>query len=375
VTFSSLRIGRRSLLTATGSAAVLGTLAAGAAVSHGVRPAADSAPDRPLVVGHRGASGYRPEHTLASYELAARMGADYMETDLVSTKDGELVCRHEPEIGGTTDVAKHPEFASRKTAKTIDGTRYEGWFTDDFTLAELRTLRAVERIPQARPHNRIYDGRFPIPTFAELIELKARLSEELGRDIGIYPEIKHSTWFTGRGLAMEQKVVDALDSARLNRPGAKVFVQSFEVGNLRALRDKLQVPLVQLTDATGAPADLVAAGDKRTWADLTTAAGLKEMASYADAVGPTKDQVIARKPDGSLGAVTPLVADAHAAGLLVHPYTFRNENEFLPTNLRSPGTPADYGDIFAEYKAFLDAGVDGVFSDNSDTALLAVTSR
>nr|WP_243653620.1 glycerophosphodiester phosphodiesterase [Pseudonocardia endophytica] len=336
---------------------------------------ADSAPDRPLVVGHRGASGYRPEHTLASYELAARMGADYMETDLVSTKDGELVCRHEPEIGGTTDVAKHPEFASRRTAKTIDGTRYEGWFTDDFTLAELRTLRAVERIPQTRPHNRIYDGRFPIPTFGELIELKARLSEELGRDIGIYPEIKHSTWFTGRGLAMEQKVVDALDAARLNRPGATVFVQSFETGNLRALRSSLKVPLVQLTDATGAPADLVAAGDERTWADLTTAAGLKEIATYADAVGPNKDQVIARNPDGSLGAVTPLVANAHAAGLLVHPYTFRNENEFLPTNLRSPGTPADYGDIFAEYTAFLDAGVDGVFSDNADTALLAVTAR
>ena len=375
VTVPSLRIGRRSLLTAAGSAAVLGTLATGAPVSRGVRPAGDSAPDRPLVVGHRGASGYRPEHTLASYELAARMGADYMECDLVSTKDGQLVCRHEPEIGGTTDVAKHPEFASRRTAKTIDGTRYEGWFTDDFTLAELRTLRAVERIPDTRPRNRIYDGRFPIPTFGELIELKARLSDELGRDVGIYPEIKHSTWFAGRGLAMEQKVVDALDAAGLNKAGAKVFVQSFETANLRALRSSLRVPLVQLTDATGAPADLVAAGDTRTWADLCRAAGLKEIATYADAVGPNKDQVIARNPDASLGAVTPLVADAHAAGLVVHPYTFRNENEFLPANLRSSDSPADYGDVFAEYEAFLDAGIDAVFSDNPDTALLAVTSR
>ncbi|MDQ4118777.1 MAG: glycerophosphodiester phosphodiesterase, partial [Actinomycetota bacterium] len=317
----------------------------------------------------------RPEHTLASYELAARMGADYIECDLVSTKDGALVCRHEPEIGGTTDVAAHPEFASRRTAKTIDGTRYEGWFTDDFTLAELRTLRAVERIPETRPDNRIYDGRFPVPTFAEVLELRARLSGELGREIGVYPEIKHSTWFAGRGLAMERRVVDALENARLNRSGASVFVQSFETANLRALRSSLQVPLVQLTDATGAPADLVAAGDGRSWADLVTAAGLNEIATYADAVGPAKDQVIPRGPDGALGASTSLVRDAHAAGLRVHPYTFRNENEFLPADLRRPGTPADFGDVFAEYRAFLDAGVDGLFSDHPDTALVAVTTR
>ena len=328
-----------------------------------------------LVVGHRGASGYRPEHTLASYELAARMGADYMECDLVATRDGELVCRHEPEIGGTTDVATRQEFASRRTTKTIDGTRHDGWFTDDFTLAELRTLRAVERIPLTRPGNRIYDGRFGIPTFADVLALRARLSEELGRDVGIYPEIKHGTWFAGRGLAMEPAVVDALEAARLNHPGASVFVQSFETGNLRALRRTLQVPLVQLTGATGAPADLVAAGDPTTWAGLVTAEGLTEIATYADAVGPAKDQVIPRRPDGALGTPTSLVRDAHAAGLLVHPYTFRNENEFLPADLRSPGTPADYGDPFAEYRAFLDAGVDGLFSDNPDTALLAVTPR
>ncbi|RZT83613.1 glycerophosphoryl diester phosphodiesterase [Pseudonocardia sediminis] len=370
-------VGRRSVLTGMASAAVLGPLAVA-----GASPAAASTAgptggggERPLVIGHRGASGYRPEHTLASYELAARMGADYMECDLVSTKDGELVCRHEPEIGGTTDVARHPEFANRKTAKTIDGTRYEGWFTEDFTLAELRTLRAVERIPDIRPRNRIYDGRYPIPTFTELIELRKRLSAELHREIGIYPEIKHSTYFAGLGKAIEPRFVATLNRAGLNRRGAPVFVQSFETKNLRELRKQLKLPLVQLTDATGAPADLVAAGDKRTWADLTTAAGLKEISTYADAVGPNKDQVIARNPDVSLGAVTPLVRDAHAAGLIVHPYTFRNENSFLPANLRSPGAESEYGDVFAEYRAFLATGIDGVFSDNPDTALAAVTGR
>ncbi|WP_308251923.1 glycerophosphodiester phosphodiesterase [Pseudonocardia sp. KRD291] len=341
----------------------------------GVRRAGNEKPSRPLVVGHRGASGYRPEHTLASYELAARMGADYMECDLVSTRDGALVARHEPEIGGTTDVARHPEFADRRTARTIDGTRYEGWFTEDFTLAELRTLRATERIPDIRPRNRIYDGRYPIPTFEEVIELRERLSAELHREIGIYPEIKHSTYFSGIGKAIEPRFVATLNEAGLNRDGAPVFVQSFETANLKALRPQLRLPLVQLTDATGAPADLVATGDERTWADLTTAAGLKEIATYADGVGPNKDQVIARRPDASLGEVTSLVADAHAAGLIVHPYTFRNENSFLPANLRSPGPESGYGDPFAEYEAFLATGIDGIFSDNPDTALAAVTRR
>ncbi|MDN5914311.1 MAG: glycerophosphodiester phosphodiesterase [Pseudonocardia sp.] len=344
-----------------------------------------SNPNRPLVIGHRGACGYRPEHTLASYELAARMGADYLECDLVSTSDGALVARHEPEIGGTTDVARHPEFADRRTAKTIDGTRYEGWFTEDFTLTELRTLRAVERIPELRPRNRIYDGRYPVPTFEEIIALRERLSAELHRDIGIYPEIKHSTYFAGIGRAIEPRFVATLDEFGLNRDGAPVFVQSFETANLRALRRQLKLPLVQLTDATGGPADLAAAGDERTWAELTTAAGLAEIATYADAVGPAKGQVIARGPDAALGEVSSLVADAHATGLFVHPYTFRNENSFLPAELRSPGPESGYegdrdqesryGDPFAEYAAFLTTGVDGVFTDNPDTALAAVTGR
>ena len=327
------------------------------------------------MIGHRGAPGYRPEHTLASYELAVRMGADYMECDLVPTSDGALVARHEPEIGGTTDVAEHPRFADRRTTKTIDGTRYEGWFTEDFTLAELRTLRALERIPDIRPHNRIHDRRYPIPTFTEVIELRGHLSAELGREIGIYPEIKHSTHFAGLGTAIEPRFVAALEQAGLNRGGAPVFVQSFETTNLRELRRQLELPLVQLTDTTGAPADLVAAGEDRTWADLTTAAGLAEIATYADVVGPNKDQVIARRPDVSLGEVTTLVPDAHAAGLLVHPYTLRNENPFLPADLRSPGPRSGYGDPFGEYRAFLATGIDGVFSDHPDTALAAVTGR
>ena len=373
--------GRRSVLTGMTAAATLGAIAVGAAALTGsaqaarVAPAAERRPQRPLVIGHRGASGYRPEHTLASYELAARMGADYMECDLVSTKDGALVCRHEPEIGGTTDVARHPEFASRRTARTIDGTRYEGWFTEDFTLAELRTLRAVERIPDIRPDNQIYSGRYPIPTFDELIELRTRLSKELHREVGIYPEIKHSTYFASIGMAIEPRFVRTLNRAGLNRRGAPVFVQSFETANLRALRRELALPLIQLTDATGGPADLVAAGKPRSWAELTTAAGLREIAGYADGIGPNKDQVIPRGEDGSLGAPSSLVADAHAAGLLVHPYTFRNENSFLPTNLRSTGPESAYGDIFGEFETFLRTGVDGVFTDNTDTALAAIATR
>ena len=324
-----------------------------------------------IVIGHRGASGHRPEHTLASYELAARMGADYIEPDLVSTSDGRLVARHEPEIGGTTDVAEHPEFADRKTTKTIDGVEYTGWFTEDFTLAELKTLRATERIPEVRQENTIYDGRFEIPTFSEVLELRERLSKELGREIGVYPETKHPTYFQGLGLALEAPLVEALEDAGLNKAKAPVFVQSFETTNLRALDDQLKVPLVALLGGSGSPADLVAAGDSRTYRDLATPEGLADIATFADGIGPDKNLVIPRDADGSLGAPTSLVEDAHSVDLLVHPYTFRNENQFLPADLRSEGSDTDYGDAFAEYTAFFEAGVDGVFADNPDTAVEA----
>lgn len=320
----------------------------------------------PLVIGHRGAAGLRPEHTLASYELAARLGADYLEPDLVSTADGVLVARHEPEIGTTTDVARHREFASRRVTRTVDGVRTHGWFVDDFTLAELRTLRAVERIPRIRPRNTRYDGHFEVPTFAEIVALAARLSDELGRVVGVYPETKHPSYFAARGLALEPPLITALRAAGLDRPDAPVFVQSFEVSNLQALAARLPVPLVQLVEAVGAPADLVAAGDPRGYLDLITPAGLAEIAGYAEVIGPDKDLVI----DPS-GVASTLVADAHAAGLAVHAYTFRDENRYLPPDLRSSADPNATGEAVGELARFLRHGVDGMFCDHPATGVAA----
>jgi glycerophosphoryl diester phosphodiesterase len=321
------------------------------------------------IVGHRGASGYRPEHTLASYELAARMGADYIEPDLVITKDGVLVARHEPEIGGTTDVANHPEFTDRKKTKSLDGVAVTGWFTEDFTLAELKTLRAKERIPDVRQHNTIYDGKYQVPTLQEVIDLSKRLSRELHRQIGIYPETKHPTYFRKQGLALEPRLVDILNRNGLNRPGAKVYVQSFEVSNLVELDRKLRVPLVQLTSATGAPFDFVDSGDPRTYKDIISPAGLREVSKYADGLGPEKSQIIPRDSAGFLTTPTTLVQDAHRAGLDVHPYTFRAENQFLPADFRSSTVPNQYGDLFAEIEAFKATGIDGLFTDNPDVAV------
>jgi glycerophosphoryl diester phosphodiesterase len=328
--------------------------------------------DRLLVIGHRGAAGYRPEHTLASYALAARMGADYIECDVVSTADGELVCRHENEISGTTDVADHPEFADRRTTKTVDGVELTGWFTEDFTLAELETLRAVERLPEVRQENTLYDGLFRIPTVDEYLELRAQLSDELGHEVGAYIETKHPTYFASVGLPLEGPLLTDLREAHLTHRGDPVFLESFETTNLRVLDAAgVQLPLVQLLAATGAPADLVAAGDPRTYADLSTAAGLAWVAGYADGVGPDKTQVIPTAPDGTLGQPTSFVADAHAVGLLVHPYTFRNENTFLPPALQVGTDPADYGDAITEQLSFWEAGVDGLFTDNPDTGVLS----
>ncbi|OMQ16185.1 glycerophosphodiester phosphodiesterase [Modestobacter sp. VKM Ac-2676] len=324
-----------------------------------------------LVIGHRGASGYRPEHTLAAYQLAARMGADYIECDVVSTADAVLVCRHENEISGTTDVADHPEFADRRTTKTVDGVELTGWFTEDFTLAELRTLRAVERLPEVREENTLYDGLFAVPTLDEFLELRAELSRELRREVGVYIETKHPTYFDGIGLSLEEPLVADLAEAHLDRRRSPVFLQSFETANLRELDDAgVRVPLVQLLSATGAPADLVAAGDPRGYADLSTAEGLAGIAEYADGVGPEKNQVIPREEDGTLGEPTGFVEDAHAVDLLVHPYTFRNENTFLPAALQEGDDPAAYGRAIEEQLLFWAAGVDGLFTDNPDTGVL-----
>jgi glycerophosphoryl diester phosphodiesterase len=327
-----------------------------------------------LVIGHRGASGYRPEHTLAAYKFAARLGADYIEPDLAITKDGVLVARHEPEIEDTSDVEQHPEFADRRTVKTIDGTTFEGFFVEDFTLAELKTLRATERIPAQRPGNAAaYDGLYEIPTLQEVLDLRERLSKRLGREIGVYPETKHPTYFRSIGKPLEEPLIRTLRENGLDKRNAPVFVQSFEVGNLKALDRQLKVPLVQLFGAKGLqPYDFVVSGDPRKYQDLATPAGLREIARYADGVGPSKDYIVPRTapPDGCSLAPTTFVRDAHRAGLVVHPYTFRAENSFLPCELRSSEShPNRHGDLEREVRQFFELGVDGVFVDHPDYAV------
>lgn len=332
----------------------------------------------PIVIGHRGAAGYRPEHTLASYELAARLGADFVEPDLVATRDGVLVCRHEPEIGGTTDVANHPQFASRQATKVLDGVAVTGWFTEDFTLAELKALRAVERIPQIRQHNTLFDGRYQIPTFQEVLDLRVRLSRELHRELGVYPETKHPTYFRNAGLPLEPRLLELLRSNGLNKRDAPVFVQSFEVTNLRQLREAgLRARSVQLLEASGKPFDTVAAGSGPGYAELCTPGGLRGVAGYAQAIAPDKLQVIPRNTDGTLGPPTTLVADAHQAGLLVHPYTFRAENTFLPAGYQASSgahvVPTDYGRAIDEQLTYLHSGLDGLFTDQADIGIVART--
>jgi len=369
------RISARVMFAGALTLLLIAGIFAGPSAAHRDRPHGAShhpGAHRVLIIGHRGSAGYRPEHTLAAYELGARMGADYIEPDLVTTKDHVLVARHEPNITDTTDVASHPEFAGRKTTKTIDGVTQTGWFTDDFTLAELKTLRAKERLPDVRQRNTLYDGRYQVPTFQEVIDLVKRLDRELHRDIGIYPETKHPTYFRAEGLPLEELLVQTLNRNGLNRRGAKVFVQSFEISNLKALNKVLRVPLVQLLDSPDVkPGDVLAAGGTTTYGDLATAAGLKGVAEYADGVGPFKDYIIPRDASGHSLAPTSFVADAHAAGLVVHPYTFRNENQFLPLEDRRGTDPNAYGNAFAEDQRFFAAGVDGIFTDNPDTGVAA----
>ncbi|MGH8150703.1 MAG: glycerophosphodiester phosphodiesterase [Steroidobacteraceae bacterium] len=328
----------------------------------------------PIIIGHRGASGYVPEHTLASYFIAIEQGADYIEPDLVSTRDGALIARHENEIGATTDVGRRPEFASRKTRKTIDGQTIEGWFCEDFTLEEIKTLKARERIADIRPGNARLDGAFAIPTLEEILSLlaavrKARQAAALARGvearapIGVYPETKHPTYFARCGLALEAPLLAALERHGYASEDAPVFIQSFETENLKALRKVTRLPLVQLIEAAGAPYDLAARGETGTYRDLTTQRGLAEIAGYADAVGVAKQLVIPRTAEGTLGPVTALVRDAHAEGLKVHAWTFRAENHFLPAALRAGSDPTALGNVVAEVEAYLRAGVDGVFTD------------
>ncbi|MFC3501495.1 glycerophosphodiester phosphodiesterase [Micromonospora krabiensis] len=329
------------------------------------------AADRPLVIGHRGASGYRPEHTLEAYRLAIRMGADFIEPDLVSTRDGVLVARHENEISGTTDVAAHPEFTARKATKTIDGVPVTGWFTEDFTLAELKTLRAKERLPQVRVANTAFDGQFEVPTLQEVIDLARTEGRARGRTIGIYPETKHPTYFASIGRPLEEPLVKVLRANGLTRKNSPVIVQSFETGNLRKLNRMIDVRLAQLLDATGRPYDFTVSGDARTYQDLAKPAGLRWIAAYADGIGANKNLIVPRDAAGKLLAPTTVVRDAHHEGLIVHAWTFRVENQFLPTDFRIGADPNARGDITSEYELFFRLGLDGVFTDQPDTAVAA----
>lgn len=309
----------------------------------------------PIIIAHRGASGYRPEHTLAAYQLAIELGADYIEPDLVITKDGVLIARHENEISATTDIAEHPEFAHLRTTKIIDGEIITGWFTEDFTLAEIKTLRAQERIPQLRSFNTTYNGIYTIPTLEEIIDLAEKQSIEKNRKIGIYPETKHPTYFQSIDLELETPLLTALEKTHV-----PVFIQSFEVSNLKTLAKKTNIPLVQLINDSGKPYDFVMSDNPRTYQHMSKPAGLRKIAEYAQAIGVNKNLIIPRDSQGKLISPTSLVNHAHKENLLVHAWTFRNENYFLPLDFQD--NPQE------EYKLFFELGIDGVFSDFIDTA-------
>jgi glycerophosphoryl diester phosphodiesterase len=348
-----MHLRRRSLLLA----AAAGTATAATAAPAAAEPGKGGGP---IVIGHRGAAGWRPEHTAPSYTYAVQTGADWIEPDLVPTKDHVLVVRHENEISQTTDVARHPEFADRRTTKTVDGRPVTGWFTEDFTLAELKTLRAVERLPAVRNRNTVFDGRAEIMTFQEVVDLARRLSREHGRTIAVFPETKHPTYFRSLGLPLEPKLAAAIRRNRLGR--RECVVQSFEPTSLKRIAaERLGVPLWQALGTTGGPYDLVAAGDPTTYKDMMSPAGLARIAAYADWIGPDKSSV----------ADTSLVADAHAAGLRIGPYTFRAENQFLPPEFRHGSGANDFGDAFAEYALYYRMGVDAVVTDFPDLAVIA----
>ena len=356
---------RRSLIT--GVFVMIASIGASAAAAPPLPPSGPPLmpPALPIIIAHRGASADRPEHTLAAYALAIEQGADFIEPDLVSTKDHHLVARHENEISGTTDVAGHPEFAGRRTTRTIDGETMTGWFTEDFTLAELKTLRTRERLPQLRPANKAFDGKDTIPTLDEIIALARAAGKRTGRTIGIYPETKHPSYFRAIDLPLEPVLVAALARAGWTKADSPVFIQSFETGNLKALRPQTGVRLVQLIgDGTSA--------DGVSYDAMVTPAGLQAIAAYAQGIGPATTRIIPRGADGVLGAPSTLVADAHAAGLQVHPWTFRPENYFLSKGFRRGANPPDRGDLAGEIRLYLETGIDGVFSDLPAAAVAAL---
>ena len=383
-----------SLVAAACAAALGPTSAAWAAdAAASARHGGSGASRAPLVIGHRGAAGYLPDHTLESYALAIELGADYIEPDLVATRDGHLIARHEPNLIATTNVKDLPEFAARKKTMLVDGVPEVGFFASDFTLAEIKRLRAIQ--PLAERDAR-FNGRFSIPTLEEVIALAKRKSEDKGRRIGIYPETKHPTYHQGLGLALEDRLLAALTRAGWNHAGAPVFIQSFETANLRYLSSRSSVRLVQLVDADDLnpdgslafnkpydkPYDWVVSGRPGLFKDLLTPQGLAEVASYAQGIGPWKyfliptacKQVAAacvdqngdgkvNEADRNVQPATEVIANAHALGLVVHAYTFRNESRRLALE--------DAGNPVAEYLRYFQAGVDGLFTDFADTAVAA----
>jgi len=330
-----------------------------------------SAVAQPLIIAHRGASGERPEHTRAAYLLAIEQGADVIEPDLVLTKDGVFVDRHENEIGGTTDVAERPEFADRETTRIIDGVETTGWFTEDFTLAELKTLKARERLPAFRPGSAAFDGQEPILTFDEVVAIAQEASTRTGRTIAVAPELKHPTYFARIGLPMEDAFVVELERLRLTGADAPIIIQCFEVGPLERLSQRIDAPLAQLVNSIGSPADR----PDMTYAQMITLEGLKVMAAYADWVAPETTLVLPRDAAGRSTAPSALVGDAHAAGLKVVVWTLRAENAFLPAERRRGEGFADHGDMTGYAAAFAEAGVDAIFSDFPALARTGLTSR
>jgi len=323
------------------------------------QPAMSTPSPSPIVIAHRGASSERPEHTRAAYDLAIEQGADFIEPDLVMTRDGHLVVRHENEIGETTDVADHPDFAARSTTRDVDGVLVTGWFTEDFTLAELKTLRARERLPALRPASAAFDGQERILTFDEVLAIARDSSARTGRVIGVAPELKHPSHFAALSLPMEDNFVAALERHGLTSAEAPILIQCFEVGTLERLKARINAPLLQLMQADGGPADRPGV----TYAEMETPQGLAEIARYADAVGVQDLMVAPRDDAGRALEASPLTADAHAAGLKVAVWTLRAENVFLPAQYRIGNAPADHGDLTGWLKAIYALGVDAVFSD------------
>jgi glycerophosphoryl diester phosphodiesterase len=366
-----LLAGGLALVTAGSAYAALGG-------SSGASPASaqKSAPttlsrQKPIVIAHRGASEYRPEESRSAYELAIEMGADYIEPDVVTTKDHVLVARHDNWLNDTTDVAQHPEFASLKKTKTIDGVQHTDWFTEDFTFAQLETLRLRERLPDLRAGSSAFDGVDKILSLDEVLQIAK------DHHVGVYPETKHPTYFRGIGLPLEDELLKELAKYGFKGRNDKVFIQSFETSNLRALSKKTSIRLIQLIDTQGAPYDFVANHDPRTYDDLVKPAGLKDIATYAYGIGPGLSRIIPVDSGNHALPPTTLVRDAHRAGLAVHPWTVRPENSFLPVEYQqgdpdSPNFARAQGDASRYLADFYRLGVDGLFSDDS---ALAVSTR